>query len=112
MRALPTMLTAFALSATLAACERASEEACEAACLHYSKLGLAEEGGLELGSGEHEAEWAARQEREELREGLGHCVQMCEGHASTGQTECILEAKSLAEADDCSGVSRARSVED
>ena len=107
-----TMTAALLLTFALAGCQKASEAECEAACLHYSLLGLAEQEELALGSEELEQAWAAMQEREELEQGRYHCVQMCEGSASPGQTACITEAESLAEADDCSGVSRARAPGD
>jgi hypothetical protein len=112
MRAGLRAIVFVALVVGLVACVKASEEECEAACLHYSKLGLAEEESLELGSNELEQAWADRLEREELEQGLMHCTQMCRGQASPGQTSCILEADSLADADDCSGVSRARNPGD
>jgi hypothetical protein len=112
MRSSARIILALALTLGVAACNKASEEECEAACLHYSKLGLAEEQDLALGSAELEQAWAAWREREELEVGLAHCTQICQGQASSGQTVCILEAESLEQADSCSGVSRARSIEE
>ena len=105
-------MVACAVFLGLGACNKASEEECEAACLHYSKLGLAEEQALELGSDELEAAWAEMRELEELGQGLIHCTQMCRGQASPRQTRCILEAASLDEADRCAGVSRAKTVDE
>jgi hypothetical protein len=112
MRSAAKLVVALALTLGVTACNKASEEQCEAACLHYSKLGLAEERELAVGSEELEAAWGELREREELEAGLAHCTQMCRGQASVGQTACILEAESLEEADSCAGVSRARTIDD
>lgn len=94
------------------ACDRASEEECEAACLQFAKLGKAEEEGLELGSEAFDEIWAEVEQEQELEEGLFHCVQMCEGMASSDQAACVLDAESIAEAEDCPGVSMARQLEE
>ncbi len=112
MRTARTVIAAFALALALAACDKATDEECEAACLHYGMLGFAEEQELSLGSDELEQAWSEMRDTEDLQHGLGHCIRMCRGQASSGQIECVKEATTLAEADDCSGVSRARSPDD
>lgn len=96
----------------LGACDRASEEECEEACLHYTKLGFAKEESVPLGSEAFDEAWDEVEETQELEEGLYHCVEMCQGMAGSSQTDCILEAESLDAADECAGVDRARTLDD
>lgn len=92
--------------------ELATEEECELACIHYGKLGLAEDDDLELGSAELEASWAELEGAQELERGLDDCVRFCEGSASSSDTDCILESNTLAEAGDCSGALPAETLDE